>query len=289
MNCLSRNKNAVCTHRRRDLLKHSSGELKLNHYTAIYKNKHVWFVLTLIPALHNLHGTGDGCEQWGLSLHLAQPRLSRDVISEAAWDHQVLCLWAVFASPSIRHTGALTRGGFLAAGMEFTLAGVFCLAYSLLRTVWLSYQYFKNQETACEQIHDFWLVLKNQKGRLFWAHILRQQTATPDTGAPFGRGKYWALGYRLTSPFCAPVLEAWCRHLVPGLAQHCFLTLPVSLLPITGIRVWSWGHTHGTTPAGQGAGGHSHGLKHEVPRDYPVAAFCVIPGNNQLLHYFLKT
>lgn len=69
---------------------------------------------------------------------------------------------------------ALIRGGFLATAIGINLQRVFCLAGSLLCTVWLSCQYLKIRRMHLNR----WFLAsreKNPKGWLSWTHILGKQ------------------------------------------------------------------------------------------------------------------
>lgn len=115
-----------------------------------------------------------------------------------------------------RRTAALIRGGFLATGRRISLQTVFCLAGSLLCTVWISCQYLK-----IRRLHiNMWLLASLGK-------ILRAgypwSTFSGNKRLQFGQGEH--LLYPLQTPLPA-VLLTW-RSAVRHHWPRCFLAVVV--------------------------------------------------------------
>lgn len=136
----------------------------------------------------------------------------------------------------------------------------------------------KNQEIACKQMYDFWLLLKNQKGRLFWAHIPRQQTAALGSQRPpLDRTSIPYLATDSPLPFCAPATEVCVSRLVPG-----FLHLPCVSHPHT----LALGFAAGATPTGQLRGVILMDSNIKSYGTGPYSCPLCYPRKHQLLHSF---
>lgn len=122
-----------------------------------------------------------------------------------------------------RQMTALIRGGFLATGMGISLQMVFCLACSLLCTVWISWQHFKNKEIA----HKY--MISGFSRKIIKAGYPRS-TFSGNKQLLFGQGKCSLGGYRLLCLWCSWLggLSSDMFHW-PGIV---FLHFPTSLIPM---------------------------------------------------------
>lgn len=172
---------------------------------------------------------------------------------------------------------ALIRGGFLATAIGLSLQRVFCLAGSLLCTVWLSCQYLKIRRMHLNR----WFLAsgeKTPKGWLSWTHILDKQQLHWQRLPTWDRAAFssWLQTHLSLAHSC---LGVWCvSHL--SLALHCFLTL-------------SYVSRSQNLAVGFAPEAISTGQPQWVSLRKPsavgcIAALCVIPGNNRLLSFFKK-